>query len=49
MKKDGDEAVDAFKEANVSESEDNINLVIMDQNMNKMHGHEATRIVIYFI
>ena len=47
MKKDGGEAVDAFKTANVTESKDNINLVIMDQNMGKMHGDEATRIVLY--
>ena len=45
-KKDGDESVDTFKTTNKTESKDNVHLIIMDQNMNKMHGDEATRIVI---
>ena len=46
---DGDKAVDYFKLKNKYKNNDNIHMIIMDYNMNKMNGNEATKIVIYII
>ena len=39
---DGDKAVDAFKKNNEIKHKDNIKFIIMDLNMGRMNGDEAT-------
>ncbi len=39
---DGDETVEFFKIKNKEKSNENIHLIIMDLNMNKMNGDVAT-------
>ena len=40
---DGDKAVTIFKDKNENKCSENIDLIIMDLNMVKMDGDEATR------
>ena len=44
---DGNLGVEEFKIKNKVLSKKNINIIIMDLNMGKMNGDEASRIVIY--
>ncbi len=43
IRDDGHKSIELFKEKNTKQSNQNIHLIMMDQNMIKMNGDEATK------